>query len=401
MPPVWATREGRCRGCRVEVGTGVPVGRHRGRHRGDGSRPVAPSERRCRHDHSSRGSRRRPGRPVPARCPTRSPSSAPSLAVTVGLVGVAAGRPAPARRGVRRLLGRRHRRRLGRAAAGSGDPGRRGPRHRERPGVHGRAVRRPGRPPARRRPVAVVFLLSFMVLDTMLSLAFLCWPILGPNDFHVVDRRVWLLNWSPPAKAANTAGVVGALAIGADAARAGVALARPRRQALVGAPGGRPARDARVGAGPAGPGVRPRVGVGSRSCRRQRRGLRRWCRRRARPRPWRSRWCWRWPSARPPASCSSSRPPAAGRAGWPGGSAAREDGRAARWAARIERRSLARSTGLPLVLASACLGLPPLAAVSLAAGASGQRRWDFGAACLGGRTVRFALLALPAAWAWG
>ena len=50
-------------------------------------------------------------------------------------------------------------------------------------------------------PVAVVFLLSFMVLDTMLSLAFLCWPLVGPNEFHLVDHRVWRLNWSPPAKA--------------------------------------------------------------------------------------------------------------------------------------------------------------------------------------------------------
>lgn len=61
---------------------------------------------------------------------------------------------------------------------------------------------------------AVAFALSFMVLDTMLSLAFLCWPVLSPNHFHVVDRRVWLLNWSPAAKALNTAGVVGALALG-------------------------------------------------------------------------------------------------------------------------------------------------------------------------------------------
>lgn len=61
---------------------------------------------------------------------------------------------------------------------------------------------------------AVAFLLSFMVLDTMLSLAFLCWPVLSPNHFHVVDHRVWLLNWSPAAKALNTAGVVGALALG-------------------------------------------------------------------------------------------------------------------------------------------------------------------------------------------
>jgi phosphatidylglycerophosphate synthase len=57
-------------------------------------------------------------------------------------------------------------------------------------------------------PVAVVFLLSFMALDTMLSLAFLCWPVLGPNYFGRVDGRVYRLNWSPPAKALNTAAVV-------------------------------------------------------------------------------------------------------------------------------------------------------------------------------------------------
>jgi CDP-diacylglycerol--glycerol-3-phosphate 3-phosphatidyltransferase len=62
--------------------------------------------------------------------------------------------------------------------------------------------------------VAVVFLPSFLVLDTMLSLAFLCWPVLGPNHFHLVDRRVRALNWTPPAKADNTAGVVGAVAAG-------------------------------------------------------------------------------------------------------------------------------------------------------------------------------------------
>ncbi len=62
-------------------------------------------------------------------------------------------------------------------------------------------------------PVVVVFVLSFMVLDSMLSLAFMCWPVVSPNYFHVVDRRVWQLNWSPLAKAANSAGVVGALAL--------------------------------------------------------------------------------------------------------------------------------------------------------------------------------------------
>ncbi len=66
-------------------------------------------------------------------------------------------------------------------------------------------------------PVVLVFVLSFMVLDSMLSLAFLCWSVMSPNHFHVVDRRVWQLNWSPAAKAVNSAGVVGALAVGADA----------------------------------------------------------------------------------------------------------------------------------------------------------------------------------------
>lgn len=74
-------------------------------------------------------------------------------------------------------------------------------------------------------PVAIVFLLSFMVLDTMLSLAFLCWPIVSPNDFYVVDRQVWALNWSPLAKATNTACVVGALVIGLHVLTLAIALA--------------------------------------------------------------------------------------------------------------------------------------------------------------------------------
>jgi membrane protein YqaA with SNARE-associated domain len=72
-----------------------------------------------------------------------------------------------------------------------------------------------------------------------------------------------------------------------------------------------------------------------------------------------------------------------------------------RWSERITRSLTSRRTGVPLVLASALLGLPPLAAVSLAAGVSGQRRWEFGVLCLAGRTARFAVLALPVAWALG
>ena len=77
----------------------------------------------------------------------------------------------------------------------------------------------------------------------------------------------------------------------------------------------------------------------------------------------------------------------------------RREGRAARWADRIRDSLRSRRTGLPMVLASAALGVPPLAAVSLAAGAAGQRRWEFGALCLVGRIARFALLVLPAVWA--
>lgn len=73
--------------------------------------------------------------------------------------------------------------------------------------------------------VATVFLLCFLVLDTMLSLAFLCWPLLSPNYFHRVDRPLWRLNWSPVAKAANTAGVVLAVALQRYDLALGVALA--------------------------------------------------------------------------------------------------------------------------------------------------------------------------------
>lgn len=73
--------------------------------------------------------------------------------------------------------------------------------------------------------------------------------------------------------------------------------------------------------------------------------------------------------------------------------------RPGRWATRISGALGSRRSGNSLVLASAALGLPPLAAVSLAAGASGQRRWEFALLCLAGRTARFAVLALPVAWA--
>jgi CDP-diacylglycerol--glycerol-3-phosphate 3-phosphatidyltransferase len=49
-----------------------------------------------------------------------------------------------------------------------------------------------------------VYWTQFMVVDALLSCAFLHWPILSPNYFYKVDRKVWLWNWSSPAKAANT-----------------------------------------------------------------------------------------------------------------------------------------------------------------------------------------------------
>ncbi|MEU8182931.1 CDP-alcohol phosphatidyltransferase family protein [Micromonospora sp. NPDC049044] len=56
-------------------------------------------------------------------------------------------------------------------------------------------------------PIAV-FLVQFMVIDQLLSLMFLRWPLLSPNYFARVDKRIYLWNWSPPAKALNTAAVV-------------------------------------------------------------------------------------------------------------------------------------------------------------------------------------------------
>jgi phosphatidylglycerophosphate synthase len=62
-------------------------------------------------------------------------------------------------------------------------------------------------------PAILAFLLSFMMVDTMLSLSFLYWDLQSPNYFGRVDKRVWRLNWSPPAKALNTAGLVLALCL--------------------------------------------------------------------------------------------------------------------------------------------------------------------------------------------
>jgi CDP-diacylglycerol--glycerol-3-phosphate 3-phosphatidyltransferase len=49
-----------------------------------------------------------------------------------------------------------------------------------------------------------VYLAEFMVVDCFLSIAFLAWPVRSPNYFYVIDRTIWLWNWSKPAKAVNS-----------------------------------------------------------------------------------------------------------------------------------------------------------------------------------------------------
>jgi CDP-diacylglycerol--glycerol-3-phosphate 3-phosphatidyltransferase len=55
--------------------------------------------------------------------------------------------------------------------------------------------------------VIALFLFEFMVLDHYLSNQFMRWSLLSPNYFYVVDRTIWLLNWSPPGKFFNSGAV--------------------------------------------------------------------------------------------------------------------------------------------------------------------------------------------------
>lgn len=70
-----------------------------------------------------------------------------------------------------------------------------------------------------------------------------------------------------------------------------------------------------------------------------------------------------------------------------------------RWASRIQHALQEPRTALPMVLTSAGLGLPPLALVSVAAGAAGQPRRGFALMCFAGRTFRFTALAAPVVYA--
>ncbi len=50
-----------------------------------------------------------------------------------------------------------------------------------------------------------VYVVEFLVVDLLLSLSFLAWPLVSPNYFYLVDHRIWALNWSPLAKTVNGA----------------------------------------------------------------------------------------------------------------------------------------------------------------------------------------------------
>lgn len=63
-------------------------------------------------------------------------------------------------------------------------------------------------------PAITVYLLQFMVVDTMLSLGFLKWPVLSPNYFWQVDERIYRWNWSHPAKAVNTGALILTVTVG-------------------------------------------------------------------------------------------------------------------------------------------------------------------------------------------
>jgi CDP-diacylglycerol---glycerol-3-phosphate 3-phosphatidyltransferase len=51
----------------------------------------------------------------------------------------------------------------------------------------------------------LLFLFQFAGIDHYLSNQFLRWPLKSPNYFHLVDRRIWALNWSQAAKLLNSA----------------------------------------------------------------------------------------------------------------------------------------------------------------------------------------------------
>ncbi len=114
-------------------------------------------------------------------------------------------------------------------------------------------------------PVAV-YVLEFAVVDLLLSLGFLAWPLVSPNYFYLVDHRLWALNWSRLGKTLNSGAFLAILLITRDALLAtmfalalltikGLSLARLLRLARPATSGddlrihGRAAEPARTGSG--------------------------------------------------------------------------------------------------------------------------------------------------------
>ena len=50
----------------------------------------------------------------------------------------------------------------------------------------------------------IIFLFAFVIVDTILSMSFLKFNLLSINYFYLVDKKLYDLNWSMPAKAATT-----------------------------------------------------------------------------------------------------------------------------------------------------------------------------------------------------
>ena len=50
----------------------------------------------------------------------------------------------------------------------------------------------------------IIFLFAFVIVDTILSMSFLKFNLLSINYFYLVDKKLYDLNWSLPAKAATT-----------------------------------------------------------------------------------------------------------------------------------------------------------------------------------------------------
>ena len=80
----------------------------------------------------------------------------------------------------------------------------------------------------------------------------------------------------------------------------------------------------------------------------------------------------------------------------PGGAEPEAAAHAGRLAA-LTRRLHDRRSSAGVVLLSGSVGVPPLALVSVAAGATRMRLQDFLLCCLAGRTVRFGVMLLPLA----